>query len=241
MKKFIKMIVSRTLKAFNLKLSFYDKSKPRYIKIVDSLDVNVIFDIGANSGRFALEVLQNGFRGKIISFEPTSKIYETLHSNSKKFSNWVVHERTAVGDRLGTIMINVAGNSAASSSVLSMRRTHQEAVPEANFVSSETVPLITLDSVFHQYTSGKSKCLLKIDVQGYEEQVLTGALTSLKEIDVVKLECSLVSLYEGDKTFDFYFEFFKANGFELFDIKAGLTNPVTGRLLQFDAVFVKNI
>ena len=125
MKKFIKMIVSRTLKAFNLKLSFYDKSKPRYIKIVDSLDVNVIFDIGANSGRFALEVLQNGFRGKIISFEPTSKIYETLHSNSKKFSNWVVHERTAVGDRLGTIMINVAGNSAASSSVLSMRRTHQ--------------------------------------------------------------------------------------------------------------------
>ena len=74
----IKMIVRKTLKAFNLKLSFYDKSKPRYIKVIDSLGINVIFDIGANSGQFALEVLQNGFRGKIISFEPTSKIYEKL-------------------------------------------------------------------------------------------------------------------------------------------------------------------
>lgn len=240
MKKLIKMIVRETLKAFNLKLSFQDKIKPRYIKAIDSLGINVIFDIGANSGQFALKVLQSGFYGKIISFEPTSKIYETLQRNSKKFTNWLVHERTAVGDQCGTVMINIAGNSAASSSVLPMGKAHQEAAPEANFVSSEDVPLITLDSVFNQYTSEKSKCLLKIDVQGYEEQVLTGALASLKEIDAVKLECSLVSLYEGDKTFEFYFEFFKANGFELFDIETGFSNPVTGRLLQFDALFIKN-
>lgn len=46
------MIVRETLKKFNLKLSYYDKSKPRYIKAIDSLGINVIFDIGANSGEF---------------------------------------------------------------------------------------------------------------------------------------------------------------------------------------------
>lgn len=239
MKKIIKKIVRETLKIFNLKLSFYDKSKPRYIKAIESLGINVIFDIGANSGQFALEVLQNDYRGKIISFEPTSEVYKKLQRNSKKFTNWVVHERSAVGDKCGTIVINVAGNSAASSSVLPMGKTHEEAAPEANFIRSEDVPLITLDSVFNQYTSQKSKCLLKIDVQGYEEKVLTGALACLNKVDAVKLECSLVTLYEGDKTFEFYFEFFEANGFLLFDIETGFSNPVTGQLLQFDALFIK--
>ena len=223
----------------DLKLSFYDKSIPRYIKIIDSLGINVIFDIGANSGQFALEVLQNGFRGKIISFEPTSKIYKALQKNSKKFPNWYYHKRSALGEKCGTVIINIAGNSAASSSIYSMGKTCQKSAPEANYVSSERVPLITLDSVFKNYTSEESKCLVKIDVQGYEEQVLTGALASIKKIDAVKIECSLVSLYDGDKTFEYYFEFFKKNGFELFDIQTGFSNPVTGQLLQFDALFIR--
>ena len=57
MKKFLKNVVRETLKIFNLKLSFYDKSKPRYIRAIDSLGINVIFDIGANDGGFALQTL----------------------------------------------------------------------------------------------------------------------------------------------------------------------------------------
>ena len=239
MKKLLKILVRKTLKIFNLKLSFYDKSKPRYIKAIDSLGINVIFDIGANSGQFALETLYNGFRGKIISFEPTSEVYEKLKKNSQKWSNWQIHERAAVGEECGTIMINVAGNSAASSSILAMGKAHQDAAPEANFVGSESVSLITLDSVFKNYVSQSSKCLLKIDVQGYEEQVLRGAVDSIQGFDAIKLECSLVSLYDGDKTFEYYFDFFKKNGFELFDIETGFSNPVTGQLLQFDALFIR--
>lgn len=240
MKKLVKKIVRETLKVANLKLSFYDNSRPRYIKAIDSLGINMIFDVGANSGQFALEVLRNGYRGKIVSFEPTSKVYEALQVNSERFLNWQLHERTAVGEKCGTVVINVAGNNAASSSILPMGKTHQEAAPEANFVNSESVTLTTIDSIFEDYTSGESTCLLKIDVQGYEDQVLTGASASINKIDAVKLECSLVSLYDGDKTFEYYFEFFKNNGFELFDIETGFSNPVTGQLLQFDALFIKN-
>ena len=120
-----------------------------------------------------------------------------------------------------------------------MGEVHQDAAPEANFISSETVNMITLDSVFKNYASQSSKCLLKIDVQGYEDQVLQGSLNSIQQINAIKLECSLVSLYDGDKTFEYYFDFFKKNGFELFDIETGFSNPVTGQLLQFDALFVR--
>ena len=136
-------------------------------------------------------------------------------------------------------MINVAGNSAASSSILAMGKAHQDAAPEANFIFSERVDLITLDSVYKNYVSQSSKCLLKIDVQGYEEQVLKGAADSIPGIDAILLECSLVSLYDGDKTFEYYFDFFKRNGFELFDIETGFFNKVTGQLLQFDALFIR--
>jgi len=239
MKKWLKMVVKDTLRIFNLKLSFYNKNKPRYIKAIDSLGINVIFDIGANAGQFALETLDNGFRGKIISFEPTSGAYEKLRKNSQKFPNWQIHERAAVGEEFGTIMINIAGNEAASSSILAMGKAHQDVAPEANFVGSESVSLITLDSVFKNYVSQGSKCLLKIDVQGYEEQVLNGAVDSIQEFDAIKLECSLVSLYDGDKTFEYYFDFFRKNGFVLFDIETGFSNPVTGQLLQFDALFIR--
>jgi FkbM family methyltransferase len=239
MKKFLKTVVRETLKIFNLKLSFYDKSKPRYIRAIDSLGINVIFDIGANNGGFALQTLENGFRGNIISFEPTSEVYADLKNNSQKFPNWQIHERAAVGEECGTIMINVAGNTAASSSILAMGKAHRDAAPEANFISSERVELITLDSVFKNYVSQSSNCLLKIDVQGYEEQVLKGAADSIQGIDAILLECSLVTLYDGDKTFEYYFDFFKRNGFELFDIETGFFNQVTGQLLQFDALFIR--
>ena len=209
------------------------------MRVIDSLGINVIFDIGANYGQFALSTLLNGFAGDVISFEPTSKIYEKLEKNSQKFPNWQIHERSAVGEECGTIMINVAGNLAASSSILAMGKVHQDAAPKANIVGSERVSLITLDSVFKNYVSQSSKCLLKIDVQGYEDQVLKGAVDSIQGIDAIKLECSLVSLYDGDKTFEYYFDFFKKNGFELFDIETGFSNPVTGQLLQFDALFIR--
>ena len=51
-------------------------------QIVDLKKDDVVLDIGANDGGFALQTLEYGFRGKIISFEPTSEVYENLKKNS---------------------------------------------------------------------------------------------------------------------------------------------------------------
>ena len=78
------------------------------------------------------------------------------------------------------------------------------------------------------------------DVQGYEDKVLDGAFKSLQNIIAVKLECSTVSLYHGDKTFEYYFSYFDELGYKLFDIDTGFSNPNTGQLLQFDALFLRS-
>ena len=239
MKKIIKEAVKKTLKFFNLRLSYYAKNKTRYSKIIDTYHINIVFDIGANVGQFGLELLQDNFNGKIISFEPTREAHFKLQKLSRKYHNWLAHERVAIGERNGKVKINVAGNSAESSSVLDMGSTHKESAPYSQYVSEEDVKLITLDSVFADYVKANDQVLIKIDVQGYEEQVLMGAINSIKKVRAVKLECSLVSLYEGDKTYEFYFDWLKKLGFVLFDLEAGHAHPVTGRLLQFDAVFVR--
>jgi FkbM family methyltransferase len=237
--KIIKKTIRKTLKIFNLRLSYYDKSKRRYSKIIQTYNINVVFDIGANIGQFGLELLQDNFNGKIISFEPTIDAHFKLEKLSRKYSNWIVHERVAIGERCGTVKINVAGNFAESSSILHMKSAHEESAPDSKYVSKEDVKLITLDSVFNNYVMTNDEILIKIDVQGYEEQVLIGAINSIKKTRAVKLECSLVSLYEGDKRYEFYFDWLKKLGFVLFDLEAVHAHPVTGRLLQFDAVFVR--
>lgn len=237
MKKIIKSVIRKTLRVFNLRLSFYNKS--RFSKITDFFNINIVFDIGANKGQFGLEIIESGFKGKIISFEPTIDAHLELVKLSRKYPNWIVPARVALGEKNGTGKINVAGNSALSSSFLDMKSTHKESAPDSLYLSSEVVKLITLDSIFNNYVTDNHEVLVKMDVQGYEEQVLIGAIDSIKKVRAVKLECSLVSLYEGDKMYEFYFDLLKKLGFTLFDLEAGHSHPKTGRLLQFDAIFVR--
>ena len=238
----IKSIVRNVLKVFNLRLSYYNHNnfnKNRLSKIIDVNNINIVFDIGANKGQFGLELIENNFQGKIISFEPTVDVHFKLVKLSRSYPNWIVHERVALAEKNGVGKINVAGNSALSSSFLDMKSTHQESAPDSLYVSIEDTKIITLDSIFNNYVTDNDVVLIKIDVQGYEEQVLIGAIDSIKKVRAVKLECSLVSLYEGDKTYEFYFDWLKKLGFTLFDLEPVHAHPVTGRLLQFDAVFVR--
>ena len=240
MKQIIKSVIRKTLKVFNLRLSYYNYNKSRFLKITDVNNINIVFDIGANKGQFGLELLQNDFKGKIISFEPTVDAHFELVKLSRKYPTWIVHARVALAEKNGAGTINVAGNSSLSTSFLDMKSTHKESAPDSQYVSREDVKLITLDSIFNNYVMDNDEVLIKIDVQGYEEQVLIGAIDSIKKVRAVKLECSLVSLYEGDKTYEFYFDWLKKLGFVLFDLEAGHAHPVTGRLLQFDALFIRD-
>lgn len=235
----MKFLAKYLLRKIGLRITRFHESRARHLMLIESLGIDLVLDVGANVGQFATSVLEDGYRGNIVSFEPTARAYETLKKKTNGFDNWTVHSRAAVGEKNSQVEMNIAGNDALSSSILTMGVLHKQSAPESSFIGVENVDLVTVDSVFSEYFSDRSECLLKIDVQGYEQQVIEGAVESLKSIRAVKIECSLVSLYEGDKTFEHYFQFFKDNGFQLADIEPGFADPCSGRLLQFDAFFVK--
>jgi hypothetical protein len=80
--------------------------------------------------------------------------------------------------------------------------------------------------------------ILKLDVQGAEYQVLTGAeeLLRAQAIDVVYFEMITAPTYVGQPEPHDYLALFRSHGYELFDFY----NPVrkNGRLLQTDNIMV---
>ncbi len=201
--------------------------------------IDIVFDIGANEGQYAIDLRTKGFNGRIVSFEPLPAAHEIISSNCAADSLWTLHKRVAVGARSGVSKLNVAGNS-MSSSLLPMLTSHLAAAPESAYVGATEVDVITLDSVFEHYAKGHNRVAVKLDTQGFEFEVLSGASDSLGKITSFVLELSTIPLYENERTYEWFFEFFRENGFSLWCLSPGFSDKKTGRLLQFDACFVKN-
>ena len=201
--------------------------------------VNLVFDVGANVGQYVSELRSHvGYRGRIISFEPMSLAHEKLTRAAVKDELWDVHERVAIGAVDGMVSINIAGNS-VSSSVLGMLDAHKSAAPQSCYTSAELVPLVPLDSVALGHFKDDSTAFLKIDTQGYEGEVLRGAVETLKRVAGVQIELSLIPLYDGQMLMFDLIDWMKASGFDLWGIAPTFADPESGRMLQVDATFFR--
>ncbi len=210
-----------------------------FVHQLTSHQVDVIVDVGANSGLFASDLRAAGFKGRIISFEPLSEPFSRLERRSSRDPLWECR-RCAIGDVDGTISINVAGNEGASSSVLPMLKTHQDAYPPANYIGTEQVPIRRLDSVAPEFLRPADIVLLKIDVQGFEQQVLAGATSTVNDRCVgMHLELSLVPLYEGSMLIREALDQVRSLGFTLTGLVPGFCDPRNGRMLQADGIFFR--
>lgn len=80
--------------------------------------------------------------------------------------------------------------------------------------------------------------LLKIDVQGGELEVLTGAEETLNNFEIIVLEVGMIQQYIGQPVFHEYVAYLAERGFVVYDIiSAGYTD--VGLLAQIDLVFAK--
>jgi FkbM family methyltransferase len=232
-----KRFIQRILALFNLRLQFirdYSTSST-----LASLGIDLVIDIGANAGQFAMEIREKGYQGEIVSFEPLVEAHGELLQNSRRDKSWKIYPRCAVGDFDGEIEMQVAGNS-YSSSIRQMLETHINAAPDSAPVGVNLAPIIRLDSLVDQWRSHSGNIYLKIDTQGFEREVLVGAEESLTLVTAVQLELSIIELYKGQALFDYFFDFFQRNGFRLYQLIPGFLDPRTGQLLQFDAIFIRD-
>ncbi len=204
-------------------------------KLLDHFNINTIIDVGANSGQYAQQNFGLGFKGKILSFEPVQDVFKTLYKNAEKKNNWNVFN-FGLGDADGDFEINISENT-FSSSIFDINASHLIGAPKSKYITKEMIKIRTLDNIFDEVIRENENVLLKIDVQGFEKNVLEGAITSLSKIKGIQIEMSIEELYIGEMLFLDMINYLKNLGFNLYSLENGFHNPNSGKLLQVDGVF----
>lgn len=207
-------------------------------QIMRHAGINLVFDVGGNIGQFGHELRQYGYQGEILSFEPQLAAFQQLHAATIYDPLWRAFHY-AFGDVPGTTTINLSQNS-HSSSLLPMMDSHLESAPESAYIGQESIEVRTLQDFWQEHggTFRNRNIMLKIDVQGFEKNVLAGATAFLPHVSLVQLEMSLVELYNGEMLYLEMMDYLRELGFgTLLSLIPGHSNSKTGRLLQVDGVF----
>jgi FkbM family methyltransferase len=189
-----------------------------------------VLDVGASRGQFALHARRRFPDARIICFEPLPTSQASIR---RVLGTDVEIVAAAVGAEPGTASMHVSAAD-DSSSLLPIGERQRAEFPGTEEASRLDVPVVTLAETLT--TAPTEPILLKIDVQGFELDVLRGAGDAIRRIQTVFVECSFVELYEGQALADEVVTYLSGHGFRL----AGVHGLVTGRdgeALQADLLF----
>jgi len=154
---------------------------------------DVVIDVGANIGDYTLLACKKvGTSGKVLSFEPLSETFLTLERNLQlnQITNCVYFQK-AIGEKL--CMANLYKNN------LSGMMGHLD--PSLNgksLIKNDETEVVTIDDVLiseHIDTVN----MIKIDVEGFEYEVILGCLQSFKENKIKKIMCEVHYKYLESK------------------------------------------
>ena len=199
-----------------------------------SINPKTIIDVGANIGQFTIACSQLIEGVTIYPIEPDPKVSKELKNNiGNTLSKNVMI--TAIGDFIGSVVFNVNRDSQVSS-LLDLGEDRLQYFPDSCVLDKLKVPITTLDELFLEKNL-KQPVLLKIDVQGAEDQVIRGAKDILKQINWVLVEVSFGKLYKGEKSFNMIVEMMEGYGFKFVRPMNFHTSPKTLEIIEMDALF----
>ncbi len=235
MSEFFKKYINFFLKFFGLVLKKNRKEIGPFI-FLKEYNIKTVIDVGANIGQFASEiraVLPNTF---IYSFEPMKECFSSLVNTNKEDKNFKAFN-FALGD--SNCEMNIKKNSyAPSSSILDNSDLANKTFPYTKDFSEEKIVIKTLDSISSNLKI-QNDVLLKIDVQGFEKQVLIGADKFLDNVKFIIIENSFFELYKGQALFDEIYNILNKKGFSYFGGLQTKKHPESGRILFEDSLFIR--
>jgi len=207
----------------------------RLLAYMDRYGVELVLDVGANTGQFAESLRQVGFGGMIVSFEPQSGAFKALQVKCNRDDSWFCH-RLALGDTDGQAMINISENS-VSSSLLPVCKWTVEAERSIAYRDQEAVLVRRLDAVVPELTDAKS-IFLKVDAQGFESRVIEGARTIIDRFAMVQLEVAWTPSYEGQAELGVMVGLMNGLGFQPIQVDPAWTDSA-GIIREIDVVFAR--
>ena len=200
--------------------------------LIKDLNFETILDIGSNKGQFIL-LVENLFKNKIIySFEPIKEILEK-QKKFFKYKNNIFFFNIALGEKSKKKVFYIT-NRKDSSSFLKFNKNNVKN-SDYNINQERVVEIKALDEVI-QFAKLVPPILLKIDVQGYELDVLKGCSNLLKKTTYIIVEVSENEIYQDQPVANEIIEYLNKQNYII--IKENLpTNISKSNLFQKDILF----
>jgi len=201
--------------------------------VLAKLDFDFVADVGANRGQFALVCRRAKPDARIVAFEPLpgpAQVFRAVFDEDER----VRLHQSALAPQRGQMMMHVSAHD-DSSSLLPISSVQTWNFPGTEAVATQSVPTGPLSDFVTSADLGM-RSLLKIDVQGFELEVLRSAEALLPQFRWIYAECSFVPLYERQALADQVITWLSDRQFDLVD----RFNPTIGRdgmVLQMDFLF----
>jgi FkbM family methyltransferase len=190
-----------------------------------------VLDVGANAGQFARAAVEV-FGCPVVSFEPLPAAADAFEENLADRPEVVLH-RVAVGAEAGTIAFYPHRYSLASSALPRDPTAEDEAwTGESEPIE---VPVARLDDLVVAEEL-RGPILVKLDVQGYEAEVVAGARATLRSADALVVELALVAAYRHQPLADELIALLAGEGWRLDGVLDVRRGPA-GAIVEMDALF----
>jgi FkbM family methyltransferase len=168
-------------------------------ELFEAKAIDCVFDVGAFNGHFGNFLRKRvGFKGTILSFEPQPEPFRALEERSRRDAHWHAFP-VALGEQPGEFEMNVMNTLWYSSFLTPSAATPRELVSRNTIESTVRVRVERLADRYdvlaasHEFT----RPFLKMDTQGFDLQVLQGALPRIERFHGLQSEVAVIQLYAG--------------------------------------------
>lgn len=177
--------------------------------------IDSFIDVGANIGFYSLLLAQEGnSKVSVFACEPSSENLKKLNTAIKinGMEKIITVLPFALGEKEGNVKLYLSSLCHGNNSV--------SPAPEVDIYDHEMVEIKTLDSVIKHLNLKQKNCLIKIDVEGYEEMVLMGGKEFLNSDykPIILLEAWPTSKLHPKNNQVFVMNFLKDFGYRIFSI-----------------------
>lgn len=202
-------------------------------ELLPKINNPMIVDVGGLIGKTAVMYSESFPNLEVFLYEPIQQNFNEIQKNTATYKNIKAFKK-ALGNSIGKSKINVAGR-VSSSSLLELNSSTSPEIFSGYMEkkSTEEIEINTLDA---EIPKDKNILILKLDVQGFELEVLKGGMLTLNRTACIVLETGTHNAYVGSPQYHDIDEFLRHHDFVIYDILPSTKNK--GQLVEWDSIYI---
>ena len=206
-----------------------------------TMGIRTVIDVGANTGQFAHYIRSILPDATILCFEPLPGPFAELRAWADREGSGRIHAfNLALGEHAATAEMFEHVDHSPSSSILPSTAVSHTLYPQTRHHESVAIQMDSLDEfLMRSEITLVPEVLIKLDVQGYEDRVIRGGLSTFAAARVCISEIDFDSLYDEQCSFRDVWMLLDQSGFQ-YRGNLDQTYAPDGHAVFADSVFVRD-